>query len=166
MKRTLFTLVLMFTLVSIPYFSNAFAQDYTQLSLPEGVKARLGKGLISGNIAYSPDGTLLAVASTIGIWIYNAETGEELDLFTGHTDWVISLVFSPDGNTLASGSSDLKVRLWDVDTGRHLRTLEGHTRWVYSVSFSPDGDTLASGSSDDDRNIILWDWKKLAKTQR
>ena len=102
MKRTLFTLVLMFALVSTPYFPNTFAQDYTQLSLPEGAKARLGKGFIN-EIAYSPDGTRLAVASSIGIWIYDAKTGEELDLITGHTKWVLSVAFSPDGNTLTSG---------------------------------------------------------------
>ena len=44
MKRRLFTLVLMFTLVSTLYLPNTFAKDYTQWELPEGAKARLGKG--------------------------------------------------------------------------------------------------------------------------
>ena len=154
MKRTLFILVWTFTLVSTPCISNTFAQDYTQWSLPEGAKARLGKGSIN-EIAYSPDSTLLAVASSIGIWIYDAETGEALDLLTGHTESVSSVSFSPDGRTLASGSRDDTVGLWDVDTGRHLRTLTRHTYGVRSVSFSPDGDTLASGSRDD--TVGLWD---------
>ena len=114
MKRTLFTLVLMFTLVSTLYLPITFAQDYTQLSLPEGAKARLGKGTISGNIAYSPDGTQLAVESSIGIWIYSAETGEELDLLMGHTDEVRSVAFNPNGQTLASGSSNGTVLLWEI----------------------------------------------------
>ena len=129
-------------------------QDVLQEHLPEGAKARLGKGRIS-EIAYSPDGTRLAVAGGIGIWLYDAQTGQELDLFVGHTGLVESVSFSPDGRTLASGSTDETIRLWDVSSGRHLRTLTGHTDSVRSVSFAPDGQTLASGSTD--ATIRLWD---------
>ena len=72
MKRTLFTPVLMLTLLSTFYLSNTFAQDYTQWNLPEGAKARLGKGNIR-DIKYSPDGKMLAVAGSIGIWLYDTE---------------------------------------------------------------------------------------------
>ena len=75
------------------------------------------------------------------------ETGQELDLIGGHTGSVYSVSFSPDGNTLASGSEDDTIRLWDANTGEHIRTLTGHDA-VLSVSFSPDGNTLASGSWD------------------
>ena len=93
---------------------NAFAQDYTQWGLPEGAKARLGKGRNTGNIAYSPDGTRLAVVSSIGIWLYDAVTYQEVALLTGHTGGVTSVAYSSDGNTLASGSSDGTVLLWAV----------------------------------------------------
>ena len=74
----------------------------------------------------------------------------------GHTETVISLSFSPDGRTLASGSHDNTIRLWDVATGAARgKPLAGHTDSVSSVAFSPDGKTLASGS--DDKTIRLWD---------
>ena len=144
MKTTLTSLIL-FTLFSL----SAFAQDYTGWGLPDGAKARLGKGSIR-EVQYSPDGARLAVAGSIGIWLYDARTGAELSLLTGHTGEITSVAFSPDGRTLASasGSGDATVRLWDAVTGAHLRTLHGHTGRVESVAFSPNGRTLASGSSD------------------
>ena len=152
--KTIFSMILIMLFMILAWTPDVFTQDYTQWGLPEGAKMRLGKGKIN-EIAYSPDGTRLVVASGIGIWIYNAQTGQELDLLTGHTGRVRSVVFSPDGRTLASGSRDGTIRQWDVSTGRHLRTLRGHTDWVNSVVFSPDGRTLASGSSDG--TVRQWD---------
>ncbi len=71
-----------------------------------------------------------------------------------HTSWVWSVAFSPDGNTLASGSEDGTAHLWNARTGEHIRTLEGHTGRVYSVAFNPNGTTLASGSRDG--TVRLW----------
>lgn len=138
-----FLLIVLWSVLTLTV-TTSDAQDSTRWSLPAGAKARFGKGR-ANEVAYSPDGTRLAVASSIGIWIYDAQSGQELDLFTGHTDSVESVAFSPDGQTLASGSEDATVRLWDVATGNH-RTLEGHTDDVHSIPFSPDGQTLASGS--------------------
>ena len=139
MKTTMTLLTLL-----VLFLPNTYPQEYTQLSLPEGAVARFGKGGLAG-IQYSPDGTRLAVASTIGIWLYDTTTHREVALLTGHTDTVFNVAFSPDGKTLASGSRDGTVRVWDTVTGEHKRTLTGHQRWVTSVAFSPDGKVLASG---------------------
>ena len=142
-------------LVAVLAFTlNTFAQDAPQW-LPEGAKVRLVDKTDIQEIAYSPDGTRLAVASSIGLWIYDVETGEELNTLTGHTDVVWSVSFSPDGSTLASGSADRTIRLWDANTGEHLHTLTRHTGFVRNVSFSPDGSKLASAS--EDRTVGLWD---------
>ena len=84
-----------------------------QLSLPVSTIARLGKGSINA-IQYAPDGTRFAVASSLGIWIYDTATFQESDLLTGHTDGVTNIAFSSDGRWLASGSRDGTVLLWKI----------------------------------------------------
>src|SRR5436305_342483 len=69
--------------------------------------------------------------------------------------WVLSVVYNPDGKTLAAASGDQTIKLSDVATGTEQATLKGHTGLVWSVAYSPDGRTLASGSWD--KTIKLWD---------
>ena len=81
--------------------------------------------------------------------------GKEKATLAGNWGQVLSVSFSPDGRTLASGLLDDTIRLWDVETEKEKATLTGHTDSVLSVSFSPDGRTLTSGSVD--AIIDLWD---------
>ena len=142
-----------FSAVGVGTPTPPIGSDYQTWHLPAGAIARLGKGTMR-EVAFSPDGSLLAVASSFGIWLYDAATSRELALLLGHTSVVNSVSFSPDGSTLASGSDDGTVKLWDVATRRNIATLRGHTSQVFSVSFSPDGSTLASGAY---REVKLWD---------
>lgn len=154
MKKLLLMLALSF--FGALCISPSFAQyePYTQMGLPEGAIARLGKGTI-GDIMYSPDGARFAVSADIGVWIYDAKTGKELDLIAEeHPARVYSAAYSPDSKTIATGGQDKTVRLWNAHTGKHLKTLTGHKDEVNSVAYSPDGQILATGSSDN--TIRLW----------
>ena len=129
-------------------------QEIPKSELPKGAKYRFGKSSITGNVAFSPDGTRLAVAGDIGTWIYDVQTGEEVSLLAGHTEYVWSIVYSPDGDTVASGSYE-EIWLWDGESGLPKTTLSEHRDYVRALAYSPDGKTLASGGAD---NIgILWD---------
>ncbi len=158
---------------------NVYPQEYTTLGLPDGAKARIGKGQIS-TIAFSPDGSQLAVASSVGIWIYDAESGKELALLPVHKDehttklnygisgnsTVNSLVFSPDSKLLASASLDGTIRLFDLTTYSKRHTLYKNEKTrpssligkpAISLAFSTDGKTLTSLEKTDFNRMKVWD---------
>jgi WD40 repeat protein/serine/threonine protein kinase len=111
---------------------------------------------VVGSVAFSPDGSRLASASsdrTIKLW--DAANGRELRTFKGHDARVQSVAFSADGSWLASGSEDQTIKIWDLAKGNGPCTLKGHTGLVLSVAFSPDSRRLVSASIDG--TIKVWD---------
>ena len=54
---------------------------------------------------------------------------KEITSLTGHKGKVSSVVFSPDGKTLASASGDKTIKLWNVGTGKEITSLTGHQSW-------------------------------------
>jgi len=108
-------------------------------------------------VAFSPDGETLALNLGRNILLWDVVTSQHNgQIFTGHIDRVLSMDFSPDSRTLASGSVDTTVRLWDVATGQLIgQPLIGHIGQVLGVTFSPDDKMLATGSWDG--TIRLWD---------
>ncbi|PVH68540.1 hypothetical protein DL98DRAFT_599436 [Cadophora sp. DSE1049] len=79
-----------------------------------------------------------------------------LQTLEGHTQYVTSVAFSPDGKQIISGSHDRTVRRWDATTGQQLLpALKGHNNVVSSVAFSLDGKQIVSGSYD--KTIRRWD---------
>ena len=103
----------------------------------------------------SPDDSTLTIAflGSSVFWLMDAENGSLLETFDGHVYRVNSVVFSPDGNLIASGSRDKTIGLWNLD-GKLIYRLETHADAINSIAFSPDGSALASAS--DDGTIILW----------
>lgn len=153
MKNLLIVPLLVFLIL---FCVSGCDQDYMKWELPENAILRLGKGSIY-DIKHSPSGDLIAVASSIGVWLYDADSGKEIKLLRKHIYEVHppinddSLAFSPNGKMLASYGPD-GIHLWEPHTGRHLFTLieSGGNNLI----FFPDGRTLASAS---DEIIRLWD---------
>ena len=160
----IYTFFLILVLILVP-ISTIFAQDNTQVGLPEGAIARLGKGRVVV-MRFSSDGKHLAVGTSIGVWLYNVKTGKAKALFpaqprrvdnkvfkpSNSKEWIADtvsyvnrLAFSPDNRILAVGESrNYVVQLWDMESGTELSTLPftiaGNA--ALAITFSDDGKTL------------------------
>jgi WD40 repeat protein len=84
------------------------------------------------------------------VWSTN---GEALAVLEGHTNWVNSAAFSPDGDRIVTASDDGTARVWSAD-GEQLAVLEGHTAGITSAAFSPDGSQVVTAS--DDSTARVW----------
>ena len=143
------------------------------------------------SMAFSPDGSILASGAGVSktvilllgseghngtIKLWSVAKRQEITTLKGHGKSVNSVVFSPDGSILASGSGvsktvifasgsggeDGSIRLWSVAKRQEIATLKGHGKSVNSVVFSPDGSILTSGSGGSNGTIKLW---SVAKRQ-
>ena len=106
-------------------------------------------------VAFSPNLKYLATAGadeTIRIW--NLLNGSEARALKGHTDWITSLAYLSDGESLVSSSVDGTVLLWS-ETKAFEPVVYGHEQPIRYLAISPQGDRLASGS--EEGKIILWD---------
>ena len=79
---------------------------------------------------------------------------KEVASLAGHTDFVLSVAFSPDGQHIVSGSYDKLVKVWSVSARKEVASLAGHAGTVWSVAFSPDGQHIVSGSRD--KLVKVW----------
>jgi WD40 repeat protein len=111
-------------------------------------------------IAWSPDGTRLAVGNFSGdVQVWDASTHQLLHTWkSGAGSPIISVAWSPDGKTLASGELGGDIHLWDVESGALGRTITGYTDArcdVNGLAWSPDGLLLASAHQDG--KVRLWE---------
>ena len=130
------------------------------------------------SLAFSPDRNLLASGSEDGnIKIWDIETGKLKHTLRGNlgrsilqtlrpwlnkmsisrTGTVYAVTFTPNGDTLITGSAGNGIEFWHPETGQKLKQLIGKSNWVSSVAVSPDGEILAGGIGEG--TIELWQIK-------
>lgn len=114
MKRVILYLLSIFLLIA--FTTSLIAQDRSSVELPEYAIARLGKGGINV-MKFSPDGTQLAIGTTIGVWLYDVDDGNGRALPLGSAKYINALTFSSDGEILAVHVAvDKIIQFWHVET--------------------------------------------------
>jgi WD40 repeat protein/serine/threonine protein kinase len=122
------------------------------------------KGQHLYRVAFSPDGSYLAITSTRGVELWDPATNKVIQMLSGPSEYIKCVAFSPSGRLLATGEGDLaygdpgRVRIWDIARAEVLYTLEGHTEPIFALVFSPDGSRLFSASQD--HTVKVWDLTK------
>lgn len=112
--------------------------------------SRLGKGAIQSAPVSSPDGKLLAVPTSAGVYIFDAQSWQEQNRLPVGTSFI---AFSPDSSLLAASRES--VTLWDPASGELVNELQGSPGVIFwDVVFSPDGSLVAATSWD--REVVVW----------
>ena len=177
-KHLLFIAVLLTATI----LTKSYAQENTQVGLPEEATARLGKGGIN-IMRFSPEGNHLAVGTDVGVWLYDVQTGKETYIprinasqpkpfhpvingekpvaFTEGAGQANTLAFSQDGKILASGGIlNSNTQLWYMDTNTIHAITDIASNDLQVITFSEDNTTLVILHRS---TIVHWDMKTGGK---
>ncbi|WZO96507.1 c-type cytochrome domain-containing protein [Isosphaeraceae bacterium EP7] len=136
------------------------ASGYHEVNTWDVADGRLGPRLRGfgervHDIAVSPDGKLVAVASgdpgqggSARILRFVEGTIDEGRSLVETADGVFAIAFSPDSRLVAAAGADRTVRIWEAETSKLVRTIEDHADWILDLAFSPDGKRIATASRD------------------
>ncbi len=127
-------------------------QNKSLTGLPDGAKRRIGKGEIN-DILYSPDDSRIFVLTSIGLWVYDVDSGEEIAV-PGDIGRLRKIAFSPDGYTFGS-IANFPIQLWDTLTGKQVRNVADLNASADDIFFSPDGRLTVTVSHYS--GTLLWD---------
>ena len=137
------------------------SKSYTLATGDKTIQIEIGQ--YAGNAAFSPDGKTLAIGHTV--WVQNGPgvnfsevrlydlSGKLVRTLEQSGPGGLTLVFSPDGKTLAVGNRNHETKLFDAATGKLLHALD--KEMTQEIAFSPDGKTLAAGYVDG--TVGLWE---------
>lgn len=101
------------------------------------------------SVAFSPDGSKLAVGSSDGtVSVYTTDTWRQAFVFSNHSDWVNAVAWNNDGTRLGSASRDHSAKVFDVQKRKRIATYTGHKKSVYDIGFRSDGQEVFTVGAD------------------
>ncbi len=152
----------------VPAPIGAKGDDVTTWALPEGAIARLGRGSVR-DMAFSPDGQCFAVASAIGLWLYELPTLFPIALWDTERGMTDSITFSPDNRRVITHTFAGNIKIWDIESGVCITKVDDHGRSDISKPiFSQDGQRIAAISFSSHGKIYVWcphTGKQLSETE-
>ena len=131
--------------------------EYPRWELPEGAKMRLGKGRIN-TIKFSPDGSRFAVATSIGVWIYNAQSGSIISLLKGERQNILDVALSIDGNKVLGANASGQMLKWHAENGELISILNSEKAGNLTAAvFTTDGSKVYGIGGVEDEKIYVWE---------
>ena len=117
--------------------------DITTWELPQGAIARLGQGLVF-DMAFSPDNASLAVATRVGVWMFELDTMQPVTLFETKRGIVGNVLLSPDGKWVATSNGDGIINVREIETQQRVAKIQGWHGGTSRLAFSPDSQYITS----------------------
>lgn len=105
---------------------------------------------------FSPNGRLLALSTSIGIWLYDTTNFSAPPILLESPSYINSIAFSPNSQVVAAATVDGRVYVWRVSNGQLVQTLEGNAGIATQLAFSPEGGQIAVGF--DANTVQVWYW--------
>ena len=128
--------------------------DVTTWELPNGAIARLGQGIIF-DMAFSLDNASLAVATRVGVWMFELNTMQPVTLFETERGIVGNVLLSPDGKWVATSNGDGIINVREIETQQRVAKIQGWHGGTSRLAFSPDSQYItASGHGYGD--VYVW----------
>jgi RNA polymerase sigma factor (sigma-70 family) len=148
---------------SLSVVSSDSPTDVRLCNLDGGEVRRIGLTKRYLDLAFSPDGKLIAVAERDDtVRVYETDTGKrkfewpvKITRAQANENYLFRILFAPDGKTVVASASDKLIHVWDVVSGRKVGELQGHGWYPMALAFAKDGKTLYSTGWDGD--IRRWD---------
>ncbi|ODV95925.1 hypothetical protein PACTADRAFT_2231 [Pachysolen tannophilus NRRL Y-2460] len=122
-----------------------------------------GSTILSAQFAPNTSSKMVTGAGDSTARIWDCDTQTIKHTLSGHTNWVLCVNWSPEGDVIATGSMDNTIRLWDGEKGTPIGgALKGHSKWVSSLAWEPrhlvtSGNKPRLCSASKDGSLKIWD---------